>query len=60
MVDVEIIMAIYESVEMHKVVQMPVRTYCSPLELMIDNGDLPVERPGRYDIRSFLLHGEEM
>jgi len=39
---------------------MPVRTYCSPLELMIDNGDLPVERPGRYDIRSFLLHGEEM
>jgi len=57
---VEIIMAIYESARMHEVVQMPVRTYCSPLELMIDNGDLPVERPGRYDIRSFLLHGEEM
>ena len=34
MVDVEIIMAIYESVEMHKVVQMPVRTYCSLLELI--------------------------
>ena len=60
MAAVEIIMAIYESARMHEVVQMPVRTYCSPLELMIDNGDLPVERPGRYDIRSFLLHGEEM
>ena len=27
---------------------------------MIDNGDPPVERPGRYDVRSFLLHGGEM
>ena len=57
---VEIIMAIYESARMHEVVQMPVRTLCSPLELMIDNGDLPVERPGRYDIRAFLLRGESM
>jgi len=60
MAAIEIIMAIYELARMHEVVQIPVRTYCSPLELMIDNGDLPVERPGRYDIRSFLLHGEEM
>jgi len=57
---VEIIMAIYESARMHEVVQLPLRTYCSPLELMIESGDLPVERPGRYDIRSFLLHGEEL
>ncbi|HIO81247.1 TPA: Gfo/Idh/MocA family oxidoreductase [Candidatus Poribacteria bacterium] len=57
---VEIIMAIYESARMHEVVQMPVRTLCSPLELMIDNDDLPVERPGRYDIRAFLLRGESM
>jgi len=27
---------------------------------MIDNDDLPVERPGRYDIRAFLLRGESM
>ena len=60
MAAIEIIMAIYESARMHEVVQIPVRTYCSPLELMIDNGDLPVERPGRYDIRSLLLHDEEM
>jgi predicted dehydrogenase len=57
---VEIIMAIYESARMHEVVQMPVRTHCSPLELMIEKGDLPVERPGRYDIRAFLLRGEAM
>lgn len=56
---IEIIMAIYESARMHEVVQMPVRTLCSPLELMIESGELPVERPGRYDIRAFLLRGEE-
>ena len=57
---VEIIMAIYESARMHEVVQMPLRTHANPLDLMIGNGDLPVERPGRYDIRAFLLHGEAM
>ena len=57
---VEIIMAIYDSARLHEVVQMPVRTHASPLEVMIENGDLPVERPGRYDIRAFLLRGESM
>ncbi len=57
---VEIIMAIYESARMHEVVQMPVRTLSSPLDVMIENGDLPVERPGHYDIRAFLLRGEAM
>lgn len=56
----EIIMAIYESARMHEVVSMPVRTKCSPLDVMIDEGALPVERPGRYEIRAFLLRGEEM
>ena len=32
----------------------------SPLEVMIEEGALPVERPGRYDIRAFLLRGESM
>ena len=58
MAAVEIIMAIYESARMHEVVTMPVRTQVSPLDLMIDDGALPVERPGRYDIRAFLLRGE--
>ncbi len=57
---VEIIMAIYDSARLHEVVQMPVRTHASPLEAMIESGDLPVERPGRYDIRAFLLRGESM
>lgn len=57
---VEIIMAIYESTRMHEVVQLPLRTHANPLDLMIENGDLPIERPGRYDIRAFLLHGESM
>ena len=57
---VEIIMAIYDSARLHEVVQMPVRTHASPLEVMIENGDLPVERPGRYDIRAVLLRGESM
>ncbi|MBM3265429.1 MAG: Gfo/Idh/MocA family oxidoreductase [candidate division Zixibacteria bacterium] len=57
---VEIIMAIYESARMHEVVQMPVRTRISPIDVMVEMGDLPVERPGRYDIRAFLLRGEQM
>ena len=32
----------------------------SPLEVMIEAGDLSVERPRRYDIRAFLLRGEAM
>ena len=43
-----------------EVVQLPLRTMCSPLEVMIDAGDLPVERPGAYDIRNFLLRDEQM
>ena len=57
---IEIIMAIYESARRHEVVSIPVRTLSNPLEVMIESGDLPVERPGRYDIRAFLLRGEAM
>ncbi len=57
---IEIIMAIYESARLHEVVQMPLRTMASPIERMIESGDLPVERPGPYDIRAFLLWGEDM
>jgi predicted dehydrogenase len=57
---VEIIMAIYESARLHEVVTLPVRTRCSPLDLMVEEGALPVERPGRYDVRAFLLRGEAM
>jgi len=57
---IEIIMAIYESARRHEVVNLPVLTKASPIEVMIEEGSLPVERPGRYDIRDFLLRGESM
>lgn len=47
----EIMMAIYESLRIHNVVFMPLETRQSPLELMIDDGSLPVTKPGKYDIR---------
>ena len=43
----KIIMAIYESARMHEVVQLPLRTHANPLDLMIESGELAVERPGR-------------
>lgn len=57
---IEIIMAIYESARRHEVVQLPLTTRANPLEEMISDGQLPVERPGAYDIRAFLLKGEAL
>ena len=48
---VEIMMAIYESVRIRGLVRIPFQTQESPLELLIDSGMLPVEKPGKYDIR---------
>jgi predicted dehydrogenase len=48
---VEILMAIYESLRIKGLVKMPLATKESPLYLMIDDGALPVEKPGKYDIR---------
>ncbi|MDQ3249473.1 MAG: Gfo/Idh/MocA family oxidoreductase [Chloroflexota bacterium] len=56
----EMIHAVYESARMHEKVLMPVRTKINPLDLMVESGHLTPERPGRYDIRAFLLRGERM
>jgi predicted dehydrogenase len=48
----EIMMAIYESLRIQNVVRLPLETKESPLELMIDDGTLPVTKPGKYDIRA--------
>ena len=53
-VTVEIMMALYESARQNKVVHMPMTEKGYPLELMIQEGRLPVEQEGRYDIRDFL------
>jgi hypothetical protein len=52
--------AVYESARCHEKVIMPVRTRVNPLDLMVESGHLAPERPGRYDIRAFLLRGERM
>jgi predicted dehydrogenase len=59
-VTMEIMMAIYESARLHEQVRLPLQTRLSPLDLMVESGDLSIERPGAYDIRSFLVRGEGM
>jgi predicted dehydrogenase len=56
----EMIHAVYESARCHEKVLLPLQTRLNPLDLMIDSGHLTPQRPGRYDIRSFLLRGENM
>lgn len=53
-VTVEIMMGLYESARRKQVVHFPLQEKGYPLELMIAEGDLPVEIEGRYDIRGFL------
>lgn len=47
-----IMMAIYESLRIKDVVEMPFTTRENPLDLMVESGILPVEVEGRYDIRA--------
>ncbi len=56
----EMIHAIYESARCHEKVVMPLQTRVNPLDLMVESGHLVPERPGKYDIRAFLLRGERM
>jgi predicted dehydrogenase len=56
----EMIHAVYESARCHEKVAMPMQTRLNPLDLMIDSGHLTPQRPGRYDLRAFLLRGERM
>ena len=53
----EIMMAIYESLRIKDVVEMPLETRESPLELMVADGTLPVLEAGRYDIRAPFAEG---
>jgi len=56
----EILMAMYESARCREVTRIPLQTRLHPLDLMVESGALPVQRPGRYDIRSALVRGEAM
>ncbi len=48
----EIMMAIYESLRIKNVVTFPLETRESPLDMMIEDGTLPVLQEGRYDLRA--------
>lgn len=52
--------AVYESARCHERVDLPIETRVNPLDLMVDSGHLSPERPGKYDIRAFLLREEAM
>jgi predicted dehydrogenase len=54
---VEILMAAYESARIRGLVRMPLETRGNPLDQMIADGCLPVEKPGKYDIRDCLWLG---
>ena len=53
-------MGVFESARCHEKVHLPLETRANPLDLMVESGQLPVQRPGRYDTRSVLLGGEAM
>lgn len=48
----EIMMALYESARSRALVTLPLPSTRSPLHLMLEEGALPVQVPGRYDIRA--------
>lgn len=56
----QMVHAVYESARRHEKVLLPMQTRVNPLDLMVESGQLPPERPGAYDIRAFLLRGERM
>ena len=56
----EIMMGVYESARMHERVSLPLQTRANPLDVAVETGAIPVERPGAWDERSFLVRGESM
>ncbi len=57
---VEMVSAVHESARLRERVVLPLQTRASPLDLMVESGDLPVRYPGKYDIRAKRLRGENM
>ncbi len=56
----EVMMALFESARKRQRIHLPLKTRVNPLNLMVANGDLPVEWPGAHEIRSRLVRGESM
>ena len=56
----EVMMALFESARKRQRIYLPLRTKENPLKVMVENGDLPVEWPGRYELRCRIVRGEAM
>jgi predicted dehydrogenase len=56
----EVMMAVYESARLHERVMLPLLTRANPLDVAVETGILPVQRPGAYDERAGLVRGEAM
>ncbi len=53
-------MGLFESARKKQRIYLPLKTKVNPLNLMVENGDLPIEWPGRQEVRSRLVRGEGM
>ena len=53
-------MALFESARKRQRIYLPLKTRVNPLNLMVEKGDLPIEWPGRYELRSRIVRGEAM
>ncbi len=56
----EVMMSLFESARKKQRIYMPLKTGLNPLNLMVEKGDLPIEWPGRREVRSRLIRGEGM
>jgi len=56
----EVMMALYESARKRRRIDLPLLTRVNPLQLMVENGDLPIEWPGAYEQRARIVRGEGM
>ena len=56
----EVMMALFESARKRQRIYLPLKTRVNPLTLMVEDGDLPIEWPGRYERRSRIVRGEAM
>lgn len=56
----EVLMALYESARKRQRIFLPLKTLANPLALMVESGALPVEWPGRYEVRARIVRGERM
>ena len=56
----EVMMALFESARRRQRIELPLKTRLNPLHHMVERGDLPVEWPGPYEVRSRIVRGEAM